>query len=392
MFGLLELPWWGVVLYALIVTHLTIIGVTLYLHRCMAHRAVELHPVVSHFLRFWLWLTTGMETRQWVAVHRKHHAKVETEEDPHSPMVFGIRKVLLEGAELYRIGARDEALVAKYSHGCPDDWMERNLYRRFNSRGYVLMMAVNLLLLGPIGLTVWAVQMAWIPVMAAGIINGVGHYAGYRKFQTADTSTNIVPVGILIGGEELHNNHHAFASSAKFSVQWYEFDIGWLYLRVLQALGLARVKKLPPKMVMNPSKHEADSDTVSAVLSHRFQVLAQYARNVLEPVHQAEAARMQAIGEGGALFRRARALLRREESMLSEEARARLNAALSQSDTLAQVYEFKRRLADIWNDRMASQESLVTSLQQWCREAEASGIAALQEFARRIPRYSLAAA
>jgi stearoyl-CoA desaturase (delta-9 desaturase) len=388
MTGFFDVPWWGVVLYALVVTHLTIIGVTLYLHRCQAHRALALHPVVSHFLRFWLWLTTGMETRQWVAVHRKHHAKVETAEDPHSPQVYGIRKVLLEGAELYRIGAKDEETLARYSHGCPDDWLERKVYRPHTSKGYFVMMAINLALFGPIGLTIWAVQMAWIPIFAAGIINGGGHYAGYRKFETADTSTNIVPWGTIIGGEELHNNHHAFASSAKFSVQWYEFDIGWMYIRILETLGLAQVKKLPPRMVEVPGKGHADADTLSAVLSNRLHVMGQYARIVLLQVYRDEIKRMDR--QKRAAMRRAKSLLGREESMLSDDARARLDTALEQSDTLARAYHFKQRLKAIWQERTASHERLLQALREWCEEAEASGIAALEEFARRLPRYSMA--
>lgn len=390
MTGLLDMPWWGYVAYTLIVTHLTIIGVTVYLHRCQAHRALDLHPIVSHFLRFWLWLTTGMETRQWVAVHRKHHAKVETAEDPHSPQVFGIKKVMLEGAELYRVGARDPETVERYSHGCPEDWMELNVYRPYSSKGYVVMMAVNLLLLGPIGLTVWAIQMAWIPIMAAGIINGVGHYMGYRKFETADTSTNIMPWGILIGGEELHNNHHAFASSARFSVQWYEFDVGWLYIRILETLGLARVKKLPPRMVEVPDKGMLDSDTLSAVLSNRFQVMGQYARTVLLQVYREEMTKLDS--QKCVLLRRAKALLGREESMLDAAARERLDTALEQSDKLALAYQYKQRLKAIWQERSASQERLVQQLREWCEEAEASGIAALEEFARRVPRFVMAAA
>ncbi len=389
MTGLLDIPWWGYVVYTLLATHLTIIGVTLYLHRAMAHRALDLHPAVSHVLRFWLWLTTGMDTRQWVAVHRKHHAKVETADDPHSPQVHGIRKVLLEGTELYRIGVRDEETVRHYSHGCPEDWMERNVYRRHSNKGYYLLMAANIALFGPIGLTIWAVQMLWIPVFAAGVINGVGHYAGYRKFETADTSTNIVPWGTIIGGEELHNNHHAFASSAKFSVQWYEFDIGWCYISILQALGLARVKKLPPRMVEVPGKGLPDADTVRAVVSNRFQVMGNYARTVLLQVYREEMALLD--GHKRALLRRAMRLLGREETMLSDAAKARLDTALEQSDALAVAYQFQQRLKAIWQERHASQERLVQALKEWCEEAEASGIAALEEFARRVPRFAMAA-
>ena len=256
--GILDLPWWGYIVVALVFTHLTITAVTIYLHRHMAHRALDLHPAVTHVFRFWLWLSTGMTTIQWVAVHRKHHAFVETEDDPHSPQVAGIKKVLFDGVELYRTETRNQETMDKYGHGCPDDWIERNVYVPLSGRGYYIMLAINLILFGPIGLTIWAVQMIWIPFFAAGVVNGIGHWWGYRKFETADTSTNIVPWGILIGGEELHNNHHAFASSAKFSCQPWEFDIGWLYIRILSALGLARVKKIAPKPVLNRAKVEAD--------------------------------------------------------------------------------------------------------------------------------------
>ena len=286
--GLIELPWWGYVLVTLGLTHVTIAGVTIYLHRCMAHRALDLHPAVIHFFRFWLWLTTGMSTIEWVAVHRKHHAFVETEEDPHSPQIAGIKKVLFDGVELYRTASRDQSTLDKYGHGCPNDWLERNVYTKFSSRGYFVMLAINLLCFGPIGLTIWAVQMIWIPFFAAGVINGVGHWAGYRKFETADTSTNIVPWGIIIGGEELHNNHHAFASSAKFSFQPWEFDVGWLYIRILECVGLAKVKKIAPKPMFNPAKQYADLDTVGAVISNRFQIMAQYAKKVLAEVHAEE--------------------------------------------------------------------------------------------------------
>lgn len=388
MTGFVDLPWWGYVLYTLLATHLTIIGVTLYLHRSICHRALKMHPLVTHVLRLWLWLSTGMDTRQWVAVHRKHHAKVETAEDPHSPQVYGIKKVLLEGVELYRVAGKDQETIDRYGHGCPEDWLELNVYRGNSDKGYYVMMAINLLVFGPIGLTIWAIQMAWIPLFAAGGINGVGHYWGYRKFETADTSTNIVPWGTIIGGEELHNNHHAFASSAKFSVQWYEFDIGWMYICMMRALGLAKVKKLPPRMVEIPGKGLPDADTLSAVLSNRFQVMGQFARTVLLQVHREEVSKLD--GDERHLLVRAKPLLGRDESMLSEDAKARLDTALEQSDTLATVYRYKQSLKAIWLERSASQERLVQSLKEWCEEAEASGIASLQEFARRLPSFHLA--
>ena len=384
--GLIQLPIWGYVVVALVFTHLTIVGVTIYLHRCQAHRALDLHPLVSHFLRFWLWLTTGMVTREWVAVHRKHHAFVETENDPHSPQVHGIRKVLLEGAELYRESSKNPEMLERYGHGTPDDWMERNLYTRYSNRGYVLLLIINVALFGFLGLTIWAVQMAWIPFFAAGVINGVGHWSGYRKYQTPDTSTNIVPFGILVGGEELHNNHHAFASSARFSMQWWEFDIGWFYIRLMSAVGLARVKKVAPRPILDPSKRIPDMDTVSAVISNRFHLMAQYARTVLGSVYHEELKRLDTEKQG--LLRSARALLSCETSMLSSEARERLESALGETDALQTAYRYRERLQAIWQERSASQERLLQVLQEWCREAEDSGIRALQDFARTLPRYS----
>ena len=204
--GLIDLPWWGYVIVALILTQITIASVTIFLHRHQAHRALSLHAIPSHFFRFWLWLTTAIITKEWVAIHRKHHAKCETADDPHSPIVLGIKKVLLEGAALYQQEARNLETLATYGHGTPDDWLESNIYSGRSELGIVLMLMLDVLLFGPIGLTIWAAQMAWIPINAAGIVNGIGHYWGYRNFHTEDASTNIVPWGIFIGGEELHNN------------------------------------------------------------------------------------------------------------------------------------------------------------------------------------------
>ena len=385
--GLIELPIWGYVLVALVTTHITISGVTIYLHRAMAHRSVDLHPIVAHFFRLWLWLTTGQVTRQWIAVHRKHHAKVETEEDPHSPQVYGIGKLLLTGTELYRIGARDPETVERYGHGAPDDWLERNVYTRHSAHGYFLVLALNLILFGPIGLTIWAVQMLWIPVTAAGVINGLGHWWGYRNYETADASTNIVPWGIVIGGEELHNNHHAFASSAKLSNKWWEFDIGWLYIRTMEILGLAKVKKTAPEPVIVPGKALVDLDSVKGVIGNRMQVMSQYAKNVLGKVYDEELDRADQAERP--LLRRVKKLMVREESRLSIDARERLEAALKRNHTLQTVYQYKGKLQAIWQERTASHERLRQSLQEWCREAEESGIRALQEFARTLPMYSV---
>ena len=385
--GLIELPIWGYIAVTLVATHITIAAVTIYLHRCMAHRALDLHPLVSHFFRLWLWLTTGMVTREWMAVHRKHHASVETEEDPHSPQVEGIRTLLLRGTELYRRGVRNPGILARYGHGAPDDWLERNVYSRHSDKGIYVTMAIDLLLFGPIGLTIWAVQMLWIPVLAAGVINGIGHWWGYRNYETEDASTNIVPFGILIGGEELHNNHHAFASSAKLSSKPWEFDIGWLYICLMEVFGLARVKKVAPKPVIVPGKRLPDFDTVTGVITNRFQVMSHYAKTVLAKVCEEEMRRVDDSKRN--LLRRAKSLLKRERASLNVDARERLETALRHSQALETVYQYKLRLQSIWQERSASHERLLHKLQEWCREAEASGIRALQEFARTLPAYSV---
>src|SRR3989344_2206853 len=289
--GLIALPWWGYIVAALILTHITIAAVTIFLHRHQAHRALDLHPAVSHFFRFWLWLTAGMVTKEWAAIHRKHHAKVETPDDPHSPRQFGIRTVMWQGAELYRKESKNLETMEKYGHGTPDDWLERNLYSRHSGKGLILMFVIDVALFGPIGITIWAIQMIWIPIFAAGIINGVGHYWGYRNYEVSDASTNIVPWGILIGGEELHNNHHTFGSSAKFSSKWWEFDIGWMYIRLMETVGLARVKKIPPELACDTAKQHIDLETVRAVIQGRFMVMAQFAKDVLRHVHREEVAK-----------------------------------------------------------------------------------------------------
>lgn len=388
--GLLDLSVWGYIAAALIVTHITIASVTIFLHRHQAHRAVDLHPVVSHFFRFWLWMTTSMATKEWVAVHRKHHAKCETENDPHSPQVLGIDKVLWQGAELYRAEADKQETLDAYGHNTPDDWLERNLYSgRRNKLGIVLMLVINVLLFGGAGLTIWAVQMAWIPFWAAGVINGIGHYRGYRNFEVSDASTNIVPFGIIIGGEELHNNHHAFGSSAKFSVKWWEFDIGWMYIRILSMLGLAKVKKLAPKPIMDHNKPAIDKDTVMALVANRFQVMSDYAREVMKQVYKEEVRKTSDSALRHQL-KRARKFLSRNDALIDDKSRLSLQSALSQNKTLDTVYEYKQRLLSIWASTTASQEQLVKDIQEWCRQAEATGIKSLQDFAKSLKSYSLA--
>ncbi len=385
MFGIVSLPWWGYIVVLMIFTQLTIYSVTIYLHRSQAHRAVDLHPVISHFCRFWLWLTTGMVTKEWAAIHRKHHAKVETDEDPHSPVAKGIKKVFFEGAELYRAECKNAETMERYGAGTPDDWMERNVYTRHSMFGIVLMLVVNLVLFGTMGITLWALQMAWIPFFAAGVVNGIGHYWGYRNFESRDASRNIIPFGIFIGGEELHNNHHAYATSAKFSAKWWEFDMGWLVIRALQTLGLANPKRTVPTPRMQAGKTEIDGDTLKALITYRFQVMSRYTREVISPMLKEEKKR---AGEAGrALLDRAYTLLIRDDSIMQAAQKTRLATVLENFQSLRMVYQFRLKLQDIWSRSTISQNELLEALQEWCRQAEATGNEALQRFSQRLKTY-----
>lgn len=381
--GLIDLPWWGYLLVALALTHVTIAAVTIFLHRAQAHRALDLHPVVSHFFRFWLWLTTGMVTREWAAIHRKHHAKCETPEDPHSPQVLGIRKVLLEGSELYRAEAKNAETLERYGRGTPDDWLERKLYSPRSALGIKLMLVIDVLLFGPIGLTIWAVQMLWIPITAAGIINGIGHYWGYRNFACEDASTNIVPWGILIGGEELHNNHHAYGTSAKLSNRWYEFDIGWTYIRIMEILGLATVKKVAPKVRWGEIKRFCDADLLHAVITHRYDVLTRYSR-IMKRVSAQE---LDKLRDALPDVAKVRHWLSIEQDALKPREKTELLSVLAQSERLRTLYQMRQELTALWSRSTASSEQLVRQMQLWCQKAEASGIEALSQFSLKLRSY-----
>ncbi|HKC43303.1 MAG TPA: fatty acid desaturase [Burkholderiales bacterium] len=387
--GLFDLPWWGLAIVALALTHVTIAAVTIYLHRCQAHRALDLHPLPAHFFRFWLWLTTGQVTKEWAAIHRKHHARVETPEDPHSPQQLGINRVLWTGVFLYVKEGRNRDTLERYGHGTPDDWVERNVYSKYTLTGIVLMGLADLLLFGIVpGLAILAVQLVWIPFWAAGVINGVGHYWGYRSWDTPDASTNIVPVGLLIGGEELHNNHHAYATSAKFSTKWYEIDLGWLYIRILAALGLAEVKKLAPKPRLAAAKSVVDLETLQAVIANRYDVLAKYAKS-LRKTYAEELGKLKHFAPQDAeLLRRIRRWLSRDERRLPATEQARLAEILTKSKALETAYAMRRELAALWERSSASGEQLVGQLQDWCHRAEASGIAPLREFSIRLRSYA----
>jgi len=389
--GLLDWPIWKIVVATLVLTHITIAGVTIYLHRCQAHRALDLHPVVSHFFRAWLWLTTGMQTGEWAAIHRKHHAKCETSEDPHSPQVKGIRKVLLQGSELYMSEADNDETIEKYGRGTPEDWVERNVYSRFVWHGVGLMLVLDWVLFGMgVGTTVWAVQMIWIPFWAAGVVNGVGHFSGYRNYDSPDAARNIVPWGILIGGEELHNNHHTFATSAKLSSRWYEFDIGWMYIRILSAFKLATVKKVAPKPRFAKPRAVVDLENLQAVIAHRYDVMAKYAKS-FKRAYREEVARLKDGHEATTEVARvkiARRWLHKDVTKLSPARLVKVEGALAESPMLAKIHEMQTELAAIWDRSSASSGELLIQLQDWCKRAEESGVRALQDFSLRLRSYA----
>ena len=377
--------WWQVLLVTLVMTHLTICGVTIFLHRAQAHRAVDLHAIPSHFFRFWLWLTTGMVTKEFVAVHRKHHAKCETEEDPHSPQTRGIKALLLTGVELYRTESKIPETIAKYGKGTPDDWIERNLYTRYSWQGVGLMMIIDLALFGAFGLTIWAVQMAWIPVWATGVINGLGHWWGYRNFEAPDASTNVSPWGILIGGEELHNNHHTYPTSAKFSVKPYEFDIGWVYIRAMEMVGLAKARKTVPQLKLGQVQAQADAKTLEAVIANRYEVMAKYAKE-LRAACAAEVERVKQQGANARLadLQLAQRWLHRDAEKIPSSVLPQLANVVSGSPQLAKLVSMREELRQLWTRTNVSADQLVSDLQAWCKQAESSGIVALEQFSLKL--------
>ncbi len=381
--GSMNLSFWGYVAVTFIFVQISMMGVTLYLHRDQAHRAIDLHPMLRHFFRLWIWMTSGMVTREWVAIHRKHHAMVERKGDPHSPRVFGLRKVLLEGAELYRIESQRGDTLQKYGRGTPDDWLERNVYTRFTWLGIYTLLGIDILLLGLPGMTVFAVQMLSMPVFAAGVINGLGHAKGYRNFETDDTSTNLVPIAVLIGGEELHNNHHAFPTAAKFSARWWEFDIGWLYITIFKTVGLCKVRRLAPMPQIAANPRLVDIETVSAVLQNRMNVLRDYRRKVTLPVFRRE----KRSNRGNKLLKRARKVLVTRSILMDDAAREQLVRLLEDNAALRTVHEFRQQLLALWEQANVSNERLVCLLKEWCSRAEASGIDVLHDFSANLRGY-----
>ncbi|MCZ6458511.1 MAG: fatty acid desaturase [Gammaproteobacteria bacterium] len=381
--GLWDLSALGLVVFTLVVTHITMISVTVYLHRHSAHRAVDLHPVLQHFFRFWLWLTTGMITREWTAIHRKHHAVCETPDDPHSPQIQGLKKILWQGAEAYKIACAQRESIDRYGAGCPDDWVERNVYSRHTSLGITLVALIDIALFGPIGLTIWAVQMAWTPLFAAGVVNGIGHYWGYRNFECPDAATNIVPWGILIAGEELHNNHHTYPNSAKLSQKPWEFDMGWFWIRLFQIFGLAQPRSTGPVAHKVPGRRTLDLDTAWALLNDRFRVMSRYAEDVVKPLVEQELSATKRV------VRNAKKALTLESSLVDAAARIRIDELIDSSATIKTIYEFRLRLQEVWAKRGGNAEEMLQLLKQWCIDAEATGIQALRDFVTELQTYTL---
>ena len=381
--GLLDLAWWKVLLIGLVMTHITIASVTIYLHRHSAHRALDLHPILQHFFRFWLWMTTGMTTKAWTAIHRKHHAKCEQEEDPHSPQIYGLKKVFWEGAELYRAEAKNPETLSRYGHGTPNDWIERNLYSKHSVLGVSLMLIIDVALFGVLGMALWAMQMAWIPFWAAGVVNGVGHFWGYRNFEAQDASTNLIPWGIIIGGEELHNNHHTYPTSAKFSVKPYEFDMGWVYISVFSKLGLATPKKTPPRLAYGEVRPVADEKTLEAVIAHRYEVMAGFAGHIRDQLAK-EVSALKAGAVDAQIVKAATRWLHRDTEKVPAAAMEQLSQARATWPVLDKMVTMREELRQIWLNTGRNREQLTADLQAWCKRAEESGIAALHEFSMKL--------
>ncbi len=383
-YGLIELPWWGYVLVTLVTIETMFLGVTLYLHRDQSHGGLILHPALRHVFRFWLWFSSAAITREWVAVHRRHHAFADQPGDPHSPVIFGLKRVLFEGYELYAVAAHDPETLRTYGRGTPDDWLERHVYAGRPYTGIAVFVALHLLLFGVPGIIMMAVHLSAQPFFAAGVINGLGHALGYRSFEMPSTATNLLPWGLLLGGEELHNNHHAFPRSARFAVQRWEIDIGWLWIRLFRSVGLARVRWEAPRPNSPGAPRELDAETLNELFTHRMHVLRAYTRHVVLPVCR-ELARRE---PRGALPRGMTRLLIRHPAVLAEEARRRLPELLEKYEVLRRVVDSRETLQQLWNETAANQGRALAQLREWCRRAEESGIGALRDFAHRLPGYA----
>jgi len=380
-FGLLDLSWWQMLLVGLVWAHVTLMAITLWFHRDQAHRSIDLHPLLAHFFRFWLWMSTGAPTREWVAVHRKHHALCEVDGDPHSPQVFGLKRVLLEGAELYKLEAARKETLEKYGKGTPDDWLERNVYGHFTYSGIGLLVVLDIVLFGAPGIILLASQLMTMPVLAAGVINGLCHARGYRNFETNDASTNLWPIGLFVGGEELHNNHHAFPTSARFSLRAGELDMGWLHIKLLSLLGLAKVRRVAERPALKASESPTiELDSLRAIFVNRMYVLRHYLQEVTLPALEREAASDDSSGRSNSVLRSAARLLRWQPHLLDAESRDSLGELIERHPGLKAVLEYRNELKSFWEGAPISNEKLLADFRAWCARAEASGIQGMQDF------------
>ena len=385
--GLVDFTWVGYVTYTLVVTHITIVAITLYLHRGVCHSAIEIKPILSHFFRFWLWLTTSMRTADWVAIHRKHHAKVETIDDPHSPAVFGIKNVLFRGADLYHDEKNNKETIEKYSENCPKDWIENQIYTGRNNYGILLLFISNILLFGVVGIIIWSIQMAWTPIFAAGGINGAGHYYGYRNYDTNDDSTNMSPIAFFIGGEELHNNHHAFPTAAKFSLKPWEFDIGWFYIKLFSLFGQIKVKRLAPKTIVSNPNDKLDSNAAYALLKSKITVITNYSKNVLKPILKIECTNANSNLKD--LLNKSKATLSKQPSRISNQDTNTLQVIFGKCNSLGTAYHLKNKLYDILHSRNLKHERFIETINEWCLEAKSADIDCLDDFSESLKGYTV---
>ena len=385
--GLIDFTWVEYLIYTLVVTQITIMSITLFLHRGVCHSAIEIKPILSHFFRFWLWLTTSMKTADWVAIHRKHHAKVETIDDPHSPIVHGINTVLFRGADLYNEERGNKETIEKYSKNCPNDWIEQKIYSGKSNFGILILFVLNIFLFGVVGIIIWAIQMMWTPIFAAGGINGAGHYYGYRNFDTPDESTNLIPFAIFIGGEELHNNHHAFATSAKFSSKPWEFDIGWLYIKIFSILGLVKIKRLALNTIVEKTDKELDSETAYVLLRSKIMVITNYTKKVIKPILKRES--KAASNELKKLIKKSKNSFIRQPDRISNQSITDLQKIFDESVSLSVVYNFKNKLHDILNNKYTELEKFKETIEGWRLEAKKEGIDYLDEFSDSLKGYKI---
>jgi stearoyl-CoA desaturase (delta-9 desaturase) len=318
-----------------------------------------------------------MRTADWVAIHRKHHAKVETDSDPHSPAVYGINKVIFQGADLYHKEKNNKETIQKYSQNCPQDWAEEHIYTGRNNLGILLLFILNIILFGTVGIIIWSIQMMWTPIFAAGGINGVGHYWGYRNYNTNDDSTNMSPVGIIIGGEELHNNHHAYPTAAKFSLRPWEFDIGWMYIKIFSAIGLCKVKRVAPKPIIQKTENTDSKIITQSLLQSKLAVITDFTQKVLKPAYQKEK------------FKLSFKLLADHPQRLSEHQENKVNELLENCSTLQTIYALKNRLHEILHSRQTKHEQFIETLNTWSNEAKTHGIDTIDDFLVRLRSYKV---